>query len=581
MKRKMSFGRFLPAVSLSSMLLMTACSHTEIGTADRHAITQAENAADAVYRGQLPLKPDDSNEEVSNGVWTGGRAIRADHGASLPYKWEAYGFTLAKPQQSLTLREISQKITQATGIPVTFAGDVFPQPKPGQATGMGGMGGAAGRGGGENTANLNSAISKLGLSQGGSANEGETFGDDKKMVLNFKSGPLSALLNEVCGYFGLTWKYENTDGGRIQFYRNVTRIYHINALPLADMSMSTGMTQDNNSAVQGTGTSSNSQSGSNNQKTTANISVKIWDDILGSVRTIISASGSDGWISASRSTGTLSVTAPAQVMDKIQNFIDTQNAILSKQVNLNVEVLSVSMTASDALTVDMKNIIGKFAMGYAGSAAISATADAGSMLGLTKTNNQFLIQELSKLGHVEVTTNTNVMTLNGIPAPIQVAHTRGYVAQVQTMVTSTSSSSSSNSQTTLTPGSVTFGFNMMILPEVMPGNDSVMLHFGTSLSDLNGADDGFDTFSSGNQTVQLVNIISRNFQQEAMVPNGHPVILSGFQQTNSTSSYSGTGKPKMIGLGGSQNGSETKTMIVIIVTPVVLSQQAISYSDSN
>lgn len=574
--------KFLMA-SIAVLPLLSACSQTEIGTAERHAISQTNNAADAVFRGQVPLKPDTSNDEVSDSIWTGGRAVRADHGSPLPYQWEAYGVTLQKPQQALSLRQIAQKITQATNIPVTFSPDALipsSQNGPNSATapksGMGGQGSTSSTG-------LSSAINSLGLSQiSGGDNEDEAFGDEQRMVVSFKSGPLSSLLNEVCSYYGLTWRYDNNDGGRIIIYRNVTRIYHINALPISAMNMSTGMTQSMNSSVQGTGTSSEAAGGKNNQETSANISVKIWDDIIGAVRTIMQASGGGGYISASRSTGTLSVTAPAQVMDKVQNFIDTQNSILSKQVNINVQVLSVQMSASDALQVDMRGILSKFTTGTAAGAAIKASTDIGqTVLGFSNKKSQFLIQELSKIGHVEVTTNTDIMTLNGIPAPIQVAHTRGYVAEVQTMVTSTSSTSASNSQTTLTPGSVTFGFNMMILPEVMPGNDSVLLHFGSSLSDLNGSKDGFDTFTSGNQTVQLVNVISRNFQQEAMVPNGQPVVLSGFQQTNTTSAKSGTGKASFIGLGGTQSGNEDKTMIVIIITPVILSQQAISYSDGN
>lgn len=576
-KKRLSLS-FLAGLILCSTAL-SGCSHTGIATADRHVRAEAMNATDGLFQGQMPLKPQ-IDDEIDKGVWIGGRTVRADHGASLPYQWETYGLTLQKPQQALSLRQISQKITQATNIPIEFAPDVFAKGAAGAAPSIDGAG-APNAKGIESQSNLNDAIQKLGLSQGGSQGDdssGETFGSEEKMVVSFKSGPLSSLLNEVSSYFGITWKYSSNDGGKIVFYRNVTRTYHIAALPLSGMTMSTGMTQEMNSSVQGTGTSSQASGGSNNQKTSANAQIEIWKDIETSIKTIIASSGSGGWLSVSRSTGTISVTAPASVMDKVQNFIDTQNAILSKQVNISVKVLSVQMKNSSALDVAMKGLFNNISLGAVGG--IGAAADAGSQIAFANKKSSFFIQELEKIGRVEVTTNTNIMTLNGIPAPIQVAHTRGYVAEVQTMVTSTSSSSSSNSQTTLTPGSVTFGFNMMVLPEVMPGNDSVLLHFGSSLSDLNGSKDGFDEFTSGNQTVQLVNVVSRNFQQEAMVPNGTPVVISGFQQSNTSAAKSGTGKASFIGLGGSQSGSEEKTMIVIIVTPVVLSQKAITYTDS-
>lgn len=560
----------------STLLTLAGCSQTEIGTADRHARSQINNAADGIYNGQTPLQPDNSNQEVDDGVWVGNKAIRSDHGDPLPYQWETYGVTLQKPQQSMSLRQITQKITQATNIPIEFSSDVFEKSKS-NVKNLNSNDDSNNTGGGQES-NLNDAIQKLGLSQNNSNDsQGEIFGDEEKMVVSFKSGPLSSLLNEISAYFGITWKYVNTNGGKIVFYRNITRTYTIQALPLK-LAMSAGLSQGMNSSVQGTGTSSSAATGGNNQTTSADASISVWDDIENSVRVILSSSGTGGWMSTSRSTRTISVTAPAEVMDKVQNFINTQNSILSKQVNISVQVLSVQLSASDALSVDMKGMFNKITVGAVG--ALGPAADAGQQIAFANKKSSFFIQELSKIGKVEVTTNTNIMTLNGIPAPIQVAHTRGYVAEVQTMVTSTSSSSDSNSQTTLTPGSVTFGFNMMLLPEVSEDNSSVLLHFGSSLSDLNGSKDGFDEFESGNQKVQLVNVISRNFQQEAMVPNGQSVIISGFQQTNSNSSKEGTGKPSFIGLGGKQSGSETKTMIVIIVTPVVLSQKAISYSDT-
>lgn len=539
------------------------------------------NGEEGIYRAKMPLAPDVENqEEIDQGVWTTGTAFRSDHGQTLPYALESRGVTL-KEGSSKSLRQVASAITKSFHIPVVFAPDVFQSTKSGASKPSALVPGAApapGAGG------LDSAIGSMGV---GSDTISADQNDISLMNISFRSGPLSHLLNEICSYSGLTWRYDNDDGaGRITIFRNVTRIYHINALPLAGITMSSGTSTGSNSSASSGGQNVQSSQGQMTSNQSVSINLRVWDEIVSQVNTLLDGQGT---AAVSRSTGTLTVIAPAPIMDKVQRAIDTQNSILSKQVVINVEVLSVQMTDADALTFDMNAVMDKagqygLAIGTGGTAPAVATA-AGQAINWTSEagrhkGTQAIIQELSTYGRVDVTTNTSLMTMNGIPAPLQVTHTRGYVAEVQTMSTGIGSGvSSSNSQTTLTPGSVTVGFNMLILPEVMPGGDSIMLQFSTSLSDLNGKDDGFNTFTSGNMTVQLPDVISRNFQQEATVPNGATVFLSGYEQTNDTVSKTGTGKASFIGLGGNQSGSKIKTIIVIMMTPTVLSKNVISYDD--
>lgn len=539
------------------------------------------NGEEGIYRSKMPLAPDVENqEEIDQGVWTTGTAFRSDHGQTLPYALESRGVTL-KEGSSKSLRQVASAITKSFHIPVVFAPDVFPSSKAGASKPSALIPGAtpgAGAGG------LEGAIGSMGV---GSDTISADQNDISLMNISFRSGPLSHLLNEICSYSGLTWRYDNDDGaGRITIFRNVTRIYHINALPLAGITMSSGTSTGSNSSASSGGQNVQSSQGQMTSNQSVSINLRVWDEIVSQVNTLLDGQGT---AAVSRSTGTLTVIAPAPIMDKVQRAIDTQNSILSKQVVINVEVLSVQMTDADALTFDMNAVMdkaGQYGMAIGtGGAAPAVSAAAGQAINWTSESGrhkgtQAIIQELATYGRVDVTTNTSLMTMNGIPAPLQVTHTRGYVAEVQTMSTGIGSGvSSSNSQTTLTPGSVTVGFNMLILPEVMPGGDSIMLQFSTSLSDLNGKDDGFNTFTSGNMTVQLPDVISRNFQQEATVPNGATVFLSGYEQTNDTVSKSGTGKASFIGLGGNQSGSKIKTIIVIMMTPTVLSKNVISYDD--
>ncbi len=584
------------AISASlALLLLAGCSNTQIGGADRQINAADSNAVEAMFKAELPMKPARTGQvDESDGIWTGSHATRRDHGDPLPVRWETSGVTLSNSSRTLTLREFASKITEGTGIAVVFSPDINPAVLGGSSGNTAGGGATPAPMG--NRGAVGQALSELGVSGApvgdeSSASLHETFGDSQRVTLSFRSGPLDNLLNEGFSYFGLSWRYSDRDGGVIHVSRNVMRTFYINALPLKAVELSGDLSQVLNSAASGSsGQTTSSSSGTSSLKTQVDLSIRIWDEIVAGVQAIIDENGENGHVSPEPSTGTLSVMAPDQTMDRIQSYLERQNAILSKTVVINVDVISLQLQASDSVSLKLNGLLNKanqFALDYGtgGASELVAAADAGqAVLGKitssgSSNGTEFLLQNLSSLGNAEVTSHASATTLNGLPVPISLAQTRGYLAEVQTMVTSTSSASASNSQTTMTPGSVTVGLNIRALPQVLPDNKRVRLHITAALSDLHGAKNGFDEFSTGNQTIQLPNIISRNVQQDATIPSGRTIYLSGLEQTSTTLNKSGTGTPSMLGLGGSQNGQRARTMFIIAVTPSILTQDVIEYMD--
>lgn len=582
-----------------ALLLLAGCSNTQIGGADRQINAVDSNAVEAMFKAELPMKPARTGQvDESDGIWTGSHATRRDHGDPLPVRWETSGVTLSHSSSTMTLRELASKITEGTGIAVVFSPDINPAILGG---GTGSAGGASGRNAPaamNNKGAVGQALGELGVSgtpvgDESSASLHETFGDSQRVTLSFRSGALSTLLNEGFSFFGLSWRYSDADGGVIHVSRNVMRTFYINALPLKAVELSGDLSQVLNSAASGSsGQTTSSSSGTSSLKTQVDLSIRIWDEIVAGVQAIIDENGENGHVSPEPSTGTLSVMAPDQTMDRIQSYLERQNAILSKTVVINVDVISLQLQASDSVSLKLNGLLNKanqFALDYGtgGATELAAAADAGqAILGNitsagSSNGTEFLLQNLSSLGNAEVTSHASATTLNGLPVPISLAQTRGYLAEVQTMVTSTSSASASNSQTTMTPGSVTVGLNIRALPQVLPDNKRVRLHITAALSDLHGAKNGFDEFSTGNQTIQLPNIISRNVQQDATIPSGRTIYLSGLEQTSTTLNKSGTGTPSMLGLGGSQNGQRARTMFIIAVTPSILTQDVIEYMDDS
>jgi len=60
------------------------------------------------------------------------------------------------------------------------------------------------------------------------------------------------------------------------------------------------------------------------------------------------------------------------------------------------------------------------------------------------------------------------------------------------------------------------------------------------------------------------------------VPTGATLVITGYSQASESSSRQGMGSPNFMLLGGNAVGSRSRNLIVILVTPTVLSQQAIS-----
>ncbi len=106
----------------------------------------------------------------------------------------------------------------------------------------------------------------------------------------------------------------------------------------------------------------------------------------------------------------------------------------------------------------------------------------------------------------------------------------------------------------------------------------MLLQYSINLSELAGSVNGFDTFTSpdGRASVQLPNVNSRNFVQQAQVPSGATLVLTGFEQASNSADRTGSfTDPTFMGLGGRQVARRGRTAIVILMTPTVVNNQII------
>lgn len=391
-------------------------------------------------------------------------------------------------------------------------------------------------------------------------------------------GTLRGLLDAACARFGVFWKYEQ---GTIRFFFTDTRTFQVNAIPgdsSLNASVVSGATSDGTSGGSqsgGSGGGINGASGgttgltaNNTANTAVNSQLSVFNGLQSAIQSMLSRYGSSV---SSPATGSISVTDTPDVLERVAAFMTQQNRSLSRQVLLNVTVLSVSLKAGDAYGIDWSLVYKTMSAGFNitnpfNPVSLTKPADlSATVLSPTSRFNgtKLLIRALSQQGTVRRKTSASVTTLNNQPVPVQVATQTGYLASV-----STTNTANVGSSTALTPGVVTTGFNMTLLPHVLD-DGTVMLQFSTNISSLLQLKEvSSSTGGRSAARIQTPDVDMRNFLQRVAMKSGETLVISGYEGANDSLDERGVGTPKMIALGGGYEAQRAREVIVILITPV-------------
>lgn len=398
--------------------------------------------------------------------------------------------------------------------------------------------------------------------------------------ITYAEGNFKGLLDTVAARYGVYWKFSN---GIIQFYYTDSRTFQITALPgdstfsatvnsqassSGGISSSGGASGGGSSGGSGGGSSGGGSGGvsaNNGQNTAINSQLSVYSSIE---KTVIAMLSSHGKVVASPATGSITVVDTPDTLDRVAEFIEAENKALSRQITINVTVLSVTLSQGDNYGIQWDLVYNDLLKNYGITNTVAPASGATSFSAgiLSSSNNKFagsklLVQALSQQGKVREETSASVVTLNNQPVPVQVATQTSYLASSQTTLTNTVGAT-----TTLTPGVVTTGFNMSILPHVL-NNGTVLLQFTTNISAL----DGLRTVPSGGSSIEVPTVDSRNFLQRVSMKSNETLIISGFEQVDDNITRNGVGTPSNFLFGGGINGTTAKQKIVILITPTTAS----------
>lgn len=502
---------------------------------------------------------------VKNGYWIAKSSVRLAQSEPLPEVLSSRA-TFNRRVQSLS--ELAERIAVLAGVPTRVTPDALQAAAHGSGETQGRAGASAARGAAiPSPSSLQAQLPPA----HGAASPG------RGAYIVYRDGDLKGLLDMAAAHFGVSWKYID---GAIEFHHVDTRTFQVNAVP-GESALTANVGSSSSAGVEGTagagaaigtggqgGASVGATPSGNAQNTAVRSQLSVFASLEKSVGSMLSPHGN---VVSSPATGTLTVTDTPAILARVEKFIERENRTLARQVLINVTVLAVSLTNEDNYGVNWDLVFTELSRRYGIKNTFSGGQDgtsfSASVLNTSSSKlagSSMLINALSTQGRVRKETSASVAALNHQPVPVQVVRQTAYLKSSQTTI-----SANVGSSTSLTPGLVTSGFTMMVLPSVLD-NGTVILQFSTDISTLRRLNTVSSTGATGGSQIQTPEIDTRNFLQRVAMKSGQTLVVSGFEQLEGGTERQGVGTPSNFALGGGVAARSNKDVIVILVTPIAM-----------
>jgi type IVB pilus formation R64 PilN family outer membrane protein len=460
-------------------------------------------------------------------------------------------------QRFNTLNDVASSISSITSLTVSIDSDISSKSQASQAT-PGGYSPIPGAVNGPLPTNLNSPFSASASGSGAGV-----ISSGSPISTNY-SGTLTGFMNLVSAFYGVSWRVE---GRGLRFYQLESRTFRIAALP-GDTRLSSAVesTSSSSGGSSATGsTASATQSGSSTNSTGVGFAgLSVWTALESGIKQMLSNAGK---VIASPATGTITVTDTPAVMEKVADFVNSQNQALNRLVSVNVRVLSVELSEGDDYGINWDavyaNLTAANPYSLALKTAFPTATGAGNLIisapiGSTSrwAGSAAMLSALSTQGRVSELTSATLVTLNNQPAPVNVGRKVSYLAS-----SSQTQTANVGSTVSLTPGVIQTGFSMTIVPHIVDSNE-LLLQYSLDLSSLLK----LNTISSGTSSIQAPDVATSNFIQRVRLKSGETLVVAGFDQDNLTAVANGIGSAENKLL-GSRNGSTKRQVLVVLIQP--------------
>ncbi len=355
--------------------------------------------------------------------------------------------------------------------------------------------------------------------------------------------------------------YFETQEEKVKINQYQEKVYDIGITPLSIQSQGTSDLK-----TKTTTSSGESKEGATGQATQVGFGYKIYDELKESVIAII---GKEGMYHLNQASGQLIVRARPQNMELINQVVKKFNEMYSIQLEIELEIMEVSLNEAHQNGVDF-SLIGKdtaFSTAYKSLAASSNFATLSTDFTKRGTRVKNMVQMLNTFGSVEMTSKPTLKTLNSVPGVISIGLDKDYISDVKiTPSTSTSAASYDISRDTATDG-----IKLYVYPRVTSDN-TILLTIQPQTSSVLGLD---EHSIGGLVTMQTKTVNNREFSNTMTVKDGETTLLAGFlTQYKNKSKYGmpwiGQNDSTIDYIGGMKNSEVSKTELVLAITARII-----------
>ena len=551
-----------PVLGVGLMVLLGGCANQSLGIYEqKHAsnLLRTQEAWSVLRKSQN--EPDFVIDDPAVVIST--RSIPLARDAALPSHIKRVVFKFPGRQSLTTLTE---RIAREIGIPIILSPDVLRPASsfvPGSGAGGGAVAGAVPGISAGPALSASPGAPQLGQTAFASGSElgalvVQPADYQRTFELNY-DGPLDGLLDRIAAMASLNWKYEDQ---RLVFYRTQTRQFAIKTLP-GSFKLTASLGSGGGGGGGGSGGSGGASGGASSGGLGGETEnqTDFWTGLEANLKSMLSGAGK---MNLDKNAGILVVTDGNEVLAMVEQYVNHMNQLMMRQITLEVEVVTVDLNETHAAGIDWQ-AVSNMRIGNITYTSPPATSAAGVPFSIEFTGingRNALLRALQTFGQVSSAYSGVVVTSNRTPAPISVVNTLSYVRQTTPAVINSGQGAAVTATSGLTPGQITTGTNILLLPMILESNQ-VLMQCSVSIASLKDLA-RFDSGSGANQqSIQLPNVDTFTMVQRMAIPSGQTMVVMGYDQARTGSSTNGPYGSVVTGKSGNGN----KQSIVILITP--------------
>lgn len=393
------------------------------------------------------------------------------------------------------------------------------------------------------------------------------------ITLDHRGGSFAEFLDLLADASGYGWEIR---AGALYWMAEVTRIFEIRRVPAElSYSVTAGSDQQQQNAVQlGSGGSGSIRaSPRGNAQISLTSAGRFWDDLGDTLAQLLGADDHPPMVD--RATGTVVLRGNAGRVRRAGRYIATLNEWLGRQVLLEVQLVTVSLSDERSSGIDwslIQNATAESTLDIAPT-AVSNLAEIGAQaLGISPPalgieisgethqwqGTSVILRALSAQGRTSVVNSPRLVVLNGQAAQLQVLSDRGILSGIDVI---TRESAALATEVQLQAGVVSTGISLTILPKII--GDEVFLHANIMMSDLVEV----NTAGTAQQTIQLPTVERNQFFQSARLRTGQTLALGGLLENRAVERSESIARMKWL---GARKNTTERTETVLLITPWLL-----------